>query len=66
MAKFKLDNGPGQVGAVGDNGDVLGPFVSDAAGIIEVPDDFQEATRALKAAAGVRPYSEPKPKPPKE
>ena len=61
--KFQID-GPGEVGCVGDDGEVIGPFRADKDGVIEVPDDFQEATRALSQAAGVRRYRAPKP--PKE
>ena len=62
--KFTL-GGPGEVSCVGDGGEALGQFVADEAGVIEVPDDFQEAIRELSKAKGVSVIKDPKPEPPK-
>ena len=63
--RFKID-GPGEVGGVGTDGDQLGPFTANASGVIEVPDDFQEAIVLLSSAAGVSRVKEPEPKPPRK
>lgn len=62
--KFDI-GGPGEVSGVGYGGDALGPFTAGADGIIEVPDDFQEAIALLDSAAGVSRVLTPDPKPPK-
>lgn len=51
---------------MGDGGEVLGPFVADSHGVIDIPDDFQEATREMKRNPNAKTYTPPKPKPAKE
>lgn len=75
MAVFKAKAPGVVVSGVGEGGERLPPFIADAKGVIEVPDDFQEAITCLLGARDIEPYvapapdpnavSEPKPKPKK-